>query len=62
MNVFKDQLIMKDNVIRNLESKLTTSNDHLASAQNEIYNLQLKLGLSQQETKSLPVHKRQICC
>lgn len=53
VNVLKDQLTMKDNVIRNLESNFTTSNDNLANVQDEIHNLQLKLEISKQETNSL---------
>lgn len=53
VNVLKDQLTMKDNLIRNLESNFTTSNDNLANVQDEIHNLQLKLEISKQETNSL---------
>ena len=48
-----NELTLKVNEIRNLESKLTTSNDNLANVQNKIHNLQLMLESSQQETKSL---------
>jgi len=39
-NILKDQLILKDNEIRNVQSKLITSNDNLAKAEKEIHKLQ----------------------
>ncbi|WP_274923156.1 hypothetical protein, partial [Streptomyces clavifer] len=52
-NILKDQLILKDNEIRNVQSKLFTSNDNLAKAEKEIHKLQWLLESSQQESKSL---------
>lgn len=53
LNVLKDQLKLRDNVTKNLESKLINSEDNLANAQSEIHNLKLELESSQQESKSL---------
>ena len=53
VSILKDELMLKNNDIRDLEHKLTTLNENLAHAHNEVHNLQSNLESSQLESKYL---------